>query len=259
MLSYLHHSTTILPPPSARHYHSTLSIWLSVDPMSDKYPGVSPYTYCGNNPVRLVDVDGREWGDFWDMNGKYLGTDGIDDGKIYIVTQQDWNQFSDIENGMKILSDYAVRPSSANLSDDAIIKILANYNTTGTTCIIHENENAFFTTHMEKAGEKVTMEVQVSVSKWKNNRFLDNYYDIKTFFDNESGHIAQYEEIGWEALSAIYNLGEQGKARCEQYAIAWQVLNRYDNFARATEECRQHIINYLNKCNEKGRIAPAEK
>ena len=40
--------------------HPTLSIWLSVDPMSDKYPGVSPYVYCGNNPVRLVDEDGRE-------------------------------------------------------------------------------------------------------------------------------------------------------------------------------------------------------
>ena len=49
-----------LYPPSARHYNSSLSIWLSVDPMSDKYPGVSPYAYCGNNPVRLVDPNGRE-------------------------------------------------------------------------------------------------------------------------------------------------------------------------------------------------------
>ena len=46
-------------PPAARHYHPTLSIWLSVDPMADKYPGVSPYVYCGNNPVRLVDPDGE--------------------------------------------------------------------------------------------------------------------------------------------------------------------------------------------------------
>ncbi|MBR0053941.1 MAG: hypothetical protein IJP65_01370 [Bacteroidales bacterium] len=54
--------------PAARHYHPTLSIWLSVDPMADKYPGVSPYTYCGNNPVRLVDKDGREveYASFWD-------------------------------------------------------------------------------------------------------------------------------------------------------------------------------------------------
>src|SRR5574344_845448 len=43
----------------ARYYNSDLSIWLSVDPMADKYPGLSPYTYCANNPVKLVDEDGR--------------------------------------------------------------------------------------------------------------------------------------------------------------------------------------------------------
>ncbi len=43
----------------ARYYDSGLSIWLSVDPMSDKYPNLSPYNYCANNPVMLVDPDGR--------------------------------------------------------------------------------------------------------------------------------------------------------------------------------------------------------
>ena len=42
----------------SRYYNSDLSIWLSVDPMSDKYPSLSPYTYCANNPVRLVDPNG---------------------------------------------------------------------------------------------------------------------------------------------------------------------------------------------------------
>ena len=53
-----------------------LSIWLSVDSMSDKYPSTSPYAYCANNPVRLVDPNGREIGEYYDMNGKWLGTDG---------------------------------------------------------------------------------------------------------------------------------------------------------------------------------------
>jgi RHS repeat-associated protein len=43
----------------ARYYDSGLSIWLSVDPMCDKYPSMSPYNYCANNPVILVDPDGR--------------------------------------------------------------------------------------------------------------------------------------------------------------------------------------------------------
>jgi RHS repeat-associated protein len=44
----------------ARFYHPDPSIWLSVDPMSDKYPNLTPYAYCANNPVILVDPDGRE-------------------------------------------------------------------------------------------------------------------------------------------------------------------------------------------------------
>ena len=39
----------------ARYYSSDLSIWLSVDPMSDKYPSLSPYVYCADNPIRCVD------------------------------------------------------------------------------------------------------------------------------------------------------------------------------------------------------------
>ena len=44
----------------SRYYSSDLSIWLSVDPMSDKYPSLSSYTYCANNPIKLVDPNGEE-------------------------------------------------------------------------------------------------------------------------------------------------------------------------------------------------------
>ena len=44
----------------SRYYSSDLSIWLSVDPMSDKYPSLSPYVYCANNPIKLVDPNGEE-------------------------------------------------------------------------------------------------------------------------------------------------------------------------------------------------------
>ena len=40
--------------------HELMTMWLSVDPMADKYPSISPYNYCAWNPVKLVDPDGRE-------------------------------------------------------------------------------------------------------------------------------------------------------------------------------------------------------
>ena len=72
--------------PYKRHYNSDLSIWLSVDPMSDKYPSTSPYTYCGNNPVRLVDPNGED--PIYGRVGKTIktiGDDGKDAGNSYFV------------------------------------------------------------------------------------------------------------------------------------------------------------------------------
>ena len=45
--------------------HELMTGWLSVDPMSDKYPSLSPYNYCAWNPMKLVDPDGR---DVWEVS-----------------------------------------------------------------------------------------------------------------------------------------------------------------------------------------------
>ena len=42
----------------ARHYDATLGRFTTVDPLADKMPTWSPYTYCYNNPVRLIDENG---------------------------------------------------------------------------------------------------------------------------------------------------------------------------------------------------------
>ena len=50
--------------------HELMTGWLSVDPMSDKYPSLSPYNYCAWNPVKLIDPDGREiWHPIIDLDG----------------------------------------------------------------------------------------------------------------------------------------------------------------------------------------------
>ena len=35
--------------------HELMTMWLSVDPMADKYPNISPYAYCAWNSVKLID------------------------------------------------------------------------------------------------------------------------------------------------------------------------------------------------------------
>ena len=43
----------------ARYLNPTNGMWLSTDPLFEKYVGMSPYNYCVGNPVKLVDPDGR--------------------------------------------------------------------------------------------------------------------------------------------------------------------------------------------------------
>jgi len=43
-----------------RYYSGKWGMWLGVDPMSDKFPNISPFVYCHNNPIILIDPDGME-------------------------------------------------------------------------------------------------------------------------------------------------------------------------------------------------------
>ncbi len=43
----------------ARYYDSELGRWNTLDPLKEKYLGISPYNYCVNNPTLLIDPNGR--------------------------------------------------------------------------------------------------------------------------------------------------------------------------------------------------------
>ena len=82
--------------------HELMTGWLSVDPMADKYPSMSPYNYCAWNPVKLVDPDGREienpsfWGKCIVLAAKILSKDFriryndlVKSKEIYVINPND--------------------------------------------------------------------------------------------------------------------------------------------------------------------------
>ena len=74
---------------SARYMdHELMTMWLSVDPLADKYPSVSPYAYCAWNPVKLVDPDGRDTS-YYNLDGKpQFVKKGGSDINMMIVTRK---------------------------------------------------------------------------------------------------------------------------------------------------------------------------
>jgi RHS repeat-associated protein len=53
----------------ARYLNPMDAMWLSVDPLFEKYVGMSPYNYCAGNPVKFIDPDGMDYYSSTDENG----------------------------------------------------------------------------------------------------------------------------------------------------------------------------------------------
>ena len=45
----------------ARYMNPVTNLWYGVDALVEKYPNLSSYNYCANNPVKLIDKDGNDW------------------------------------------------------------------------------------------------------------------------------------------------------------------------------------------------------
>ncbi len=84
----------------ARGYDPVLGRFLQVDPLANEFAGWSPYSYTFNNPLKFTDPTGMSpLGDYFDIQGNYLGSDNKDDGKIYIR-----NNDGDLKFGTGVLS-----------------------------------------------------------------------------------------------------------------------------------------------------------
>ena len=66
----------------ARMYDPFTARWTAVDPMAGKYYSISPYAYCVNNPVNVVDPDGLST--HTDFTGRVLAVYNDDDLNVYM-------------------------------------------------------------------------------------------------------------------------------------------------------------------------------
>jgi len=105
----------------ARYYMSDVSIWLSVDPLAENYPKMSPYMYCAGNPIMLVDPDGRSTNPIYDYEGNFLGPDdwGMQ-GDAIVMNKSDYTPGMSHENAVtkgRYLDNLPKCMSSAAMSE----------------------------------------------------------------------------------------------------------------------------------------------
>jgi RHS repeat-associated protein len=122
----------------ARYYDSDLSSWLSVDPLSDKYPSLSPYAYVANNPVILKDPNGMSI-DEWDFD--------VETGKSTYVSNKGGDNTQHINfkyKGETIETSFETTKSEANRLRERMNKPNENWGVVGTGAYVSASFSATF-------------------------------------------------------------------------------------------------------------------
>jgi RHS repeat-associated protein len=119
----------------ARMYDNQIGRWMVIDPLADARQSLTLYNYCSNNPISRIDPDGALDGEYYDKYGRYLGSDNIDDKKVYVAESR--NTDGTFQNAQELSvthDDFAI---SAN-----VIKHESSGDKTESLWIAHTANNA---------------------------------------------------------------------------------------------------------------------
>lgn len=176
---------------------ATATSAMSVDPLCEKYYWVSPYVFCMNNPVNLIDPDGRDWivaNDTYkfewrdDINAKSK----MPDGYTYVGSQN-----NDILSYMGLKTSYP----DANTNSIGMVGSDAEL-------------GKFAVSHLVNVQENSSLDLSANVSLDKKNK-SDNNADGRTFngIDITVTNVSSNSGVDGELTSKSMLTVEYGKEK----------------------------------------------
>jgi RHS repeat-associated protein len=160
-----------------RMYDPTLARWSGVDQLAELYYGQSPYAFTGNNPVRFIDIDGREW-------YSYLKETRDEDGNRYFRRVYEWRE-GEAEDALGSMFGFRYEGLTTAVGD-------FYYSLSGG--IYNVSENYFVTSNIMQADMSIMTYMNVSnwsFDFWAKSETLfrvanDQWGIINTFLDKSS-------------------------------------------------------------------------
>ena len=119
-------------------YDSRLGRRWNIDPVVKHWE--SSYATFANNPIFFIDPNGDNAGDFYNKEGQHLGSDGIDDDKVFVadnVTKNDQGLVTGSTNLQELNMTHSEFQKTAN-----IVKHESSGNQTESLWIAHAANNA---------------------------------------------------------------------------------------------------------------------
>ena len=212
--------------------HELMTMWLSVDPMSDKYPSISPYAYCAWNPVKLVDPDGRNWVVVFDHEKKTVTIEAkyatnSDDAKASAEKAvKTWNDLSGVYSLMVGKEKYAVNfnlsvigEDEYDLKDESHNKYsLVSYCTNSKR---ERDDNILGTTYVRNVEVRESEKDNYVTSSHEIGHSLGLLHPIngtKGLMEEDGGRISGHHEITKSNVESILNLALHPEKRDPQFA-----------------------------------------
>jgi len=193
-----------------------------VDPMSDERSWISPYNYCQWNPVGRVYPSGALDGDYFAVDGTYLGSDGYNDKKVYVVDnvpeiqydQKTLREFKKLYDNGTPCFDPLNPPEVQKLSlnrDELINRARWIYGEGGSATLKgggNVSDYYAWTIHNKRAGYKSEEAMMRGAMKSNDeNGNSQNNYDafINGTFDHGGNYVPFYkaQQGGFQSLYAI--------------------------------------------------------
>ncbi len=223
----------------ARYYMSDVSIWLSVDPLAEKYPSMSPFMYCAGNPIMLIDPDGRDIDpteEAWSvMNESFKATLGEN------------NPFSYNENTGKVDYDKNkiqgdVKPVQQEVIDH--YKSLVEDHNYQVNVSVVENDEQF----MDENGNKTSLLANNAnglAVQSKDGKTTDVYLSRKPYYKDENDKLRVYpQRTDMRSIISIHEIGG--------HAYYFQQNDSNNNYKTSDFESKvrsifegSHIKNYI--------------
>ena len=218
----------------ARQYYPVVPVWDRMDPLCEKYYGVSPYAYCHDNPIMRVDPNGMD--DYFNNRGIFLYSKGT--GSNMLIQNK---------NGFSNLSTYNLRKKSnmqiaANVVGHYARKVGIKYN---------------------QNGGKGTVGVGTMHNTDNEGRVLAGTKDGNIYIKVTNGHLDEYMYDFNQLMGTLRHENEHkkdqnlGKGEASEIRHAEIILTeiRSNEFSKSTKEYQNAQIemfrHYIKNVDEK--------
>ena len=210
----------------ARHYDAAIASWPTMDPLCEKYYSLSPYVYCHNNPVMMVDPDGRD--DYYTSSGEFLYRDNKETDNI-IIRNQFLYDMKSMSGAEWINPDTPIE--NCNLSAEAYSNIFTN--------ILSQMEDV-------NVGELHNKKISVTV--WKNSgdnlsKSTNDQYNDATLSDETLAETGILKSNGERVLMVyMYPQGTEERAILNTVANIQNLLGAHEFLGHYKKGWKSHSL-----------------